>query len=414
MADVTIKYNSQSIGEMNDSGVAKLLTTGKKCVSDIEVEYTKSGGDTSSVRGFVALEKDSAGNITKGAVINSAVIGTAGELGVNGLVLPAPELSHMTELECDNVFSINLGGMAGLAALTSFTIPANCVSIDNKAFNGDTSLTSVTFLGTLQHIDNAAFQGCTALTDIYVPWAEGAVNGAPWGATSATIHYGEGAGVEITDTWEQIVAAAQDGTYATKYHRHDYKTVNMGSEGTITYEIVGIDQDVKENGDAVPLTFLAKQALATDHRMNPTYSAGTSGTGSLGGYPASEMRTYLDTTIKALLPEVVRTNLTPVVKHSIGFTASGEVFTEMSSIETIWIPSSREIFGILESTGPVYSPSTRIRYNGNDPIPWWLRSGSLSGLQNIARAFLSVSVDSNSSSFDANSARGVVPGFCLG
>ena len=148
--------------------------------------------------------------------------------------------------------------------------------------------------------------------------------------------------------------------------------------------------------------------------MNPTYSAGTSGTGSLGGYPASEMRTYLDTTIKALLPEVVRTNLTPVVKHSIGFTASGEVFTEMSSIETIWIPSSREIFGILESTGPVYSPSTRIRYNGNDPIPWWLRSGSLSGLQNIARAFLSVSVDSNSSSFDANSARGVVPGFCLG
>lgn len=27
------------------------------------------------------------------------------------------------------------------------------------------------------------------LTDIYVPWAEGAVTGAPWGATKATIHY---------------------------------------------------------------------------------------------------------------------------------------------------------------------------------------------------------------------------------
>ena len=271
MADVTIKYNSQSIGEMNDSGVAKLLTAGKKCVSDIEVEYTKSGGDTSSVRGFVALEKDSAGNITKGAVINSAVIGTVGELGVNGLVLPAPELSHMTELECDNVYSINVGGMAGLTALTSFTIPANCVAIENKAFSGDTSLTSVTFLGRPTSIHTTAFQGCTALTDIYVPWADGAVNGAPWGATNATIHYGEGAGVEITDTWEQIVAAAQDGTYATKYHRHDYKTIDMGAEGTITYEIVGIDQDVKENGDAVPLTCLAKQALATTHRMNRTY-----------------------------------------------------------------------------------------------------------------------------------------------
>ena len=44
MSDITIKYNSQSIGEMNDSGVAKLLTAGKQCVSDIEVEYVKPSG----------------------------------------------------------------------------------------------------------------------------------------------------------------------------------------------------------------------------------------------------------------------------------------------------------------------------------------------------------------------------------
>lgn len=413
MADITIKYNSKPIGEMSESGTAKLLTEGKKCTGNIEIGYTKSSCDASVVRGFVAVEKDSAGNITKGAVINSAVIGTAGELGVNGLVLPAPELSHMTELECDNVFSINIGGMAGLAALTSFTIPANCAKIESKAFSGDTSLTSVTFLGRPTSIHTTAFQGCTALTDIYVPWLEGGVDGAPWGATSATIHYGEGAGVEITDTWEQIVAAAQDGTYATKYHRHDYKTVNMGSEGTITYEIVGIDQDVKENGDAVPLTFLAKQALATTHRMNPTYSAGTSGTGCLGGYPECEMKTYLDTTIKALLPEVVRTNLTPVVKHSIGFTASGEVFTEMSSVETIWIPSTREISGIYEYTGPVYSPSTRIRYNGNDPSFWWLRSGFFDEKDGAVdfRFVSDFGIDYNG---DASVALGVVPGFCLG
>lgn len=412
MTDVTIKYNSQTIGEMNDSGTAKLLTAGKKCIGDIEINYTKSGGDTSSVRGFVALEKDSAGNITKGAVINSAVMGTYGD-GINGLVLPAPELSHMTQLECDNLYRIALGGLAGLTALTSFTIPTNCAIIDTKAFNGDTSLTSVTFVGQPTSISTTAFQGCTALTNMYVPWAEGAVNGAPWGATNATIHYGEGAGVEITDTWEQVVAAAQDGTYATKYHLHDYKTINMGAEGTITYEIVGIDQDVKENGDSVPITFLAKQALATKHRMNPNYSAGTSSTGCLGGYPASEMRTYLDTTIKALLPEVVRTNLTPVVKHSIGFTASGEVFTEMSSVETIWIPSTREIFGIYESTGPVYSPSTRIRYNGNNPIFWWLRSGLFDG-KDGADFFGNVDDSGLDYAAAASGARGVVPGFCLG
>lgn len=406
MSDVTIKYNSQTIGEMNDSGTAKLLTAGKKCIGDIEIDYIKSGGDTSSVRGFIALEKDSSGNITKGAVVNSGYIG-------HELVLPAPELSHMTQLECDNLYRIALGGLAGLTALTSFTIPANCVEIGDKAFSGDEALVSVTFRGTPSRISNLAFQGLTALADIYVPWASGAVDGAPWGAINATIHYGEDAGVEITDTWEQIISATQDGTYATKYHLHDYKTVDMGAEGTITYEIVGIDKDVKENGDVVPLTFLAKQALATTHSMNPKYSAGISGTGCLGGYPASEMKTYLDTTVKALLPEVVRNNLTPVVKHSIGFTASGEVFTEMSSVETIWIPSDREIFGIYESIGPMYSPSTRSRYNGIDPISWWLRSGVFGG-KGGADYFRSVRGSGGDYESNASGASGVVPGFCLG
>lgn len=45
MSDVTIKYNNNTIGELNDTGTAVLQTANKKCVSDIEVEYTKSGSD---------------------------------------------------------------------------------------------------------------------------------------------------------------------------------------------------------------------------------------------------------------------------------------------------------------------------------------------------------------------------------
>ena len=56
------------------------------------------------------------------------------------------------------------------------------------AFYNCTGLTSVTFKGTLSQISNTAFKNCTNLTNIYVPWAEGAVAGAPWGATNATIH----------------------------------------------------------------------------------------------------------------------------------------------------------------------------------------------------------------------------------
>jgi hypothetical protein len=42
---------------------------------------------------------------------------------------------------------------------------------------------------TITLIHSGAFDGCTNLKDIYVPWAEGAIKNAPWGATNATIHY---------------------------------------------------------------------------------------------------------------------------------------------------------------------------------------------------------------------------------
>ena len=72
-------------------------------------------------------------------------------------------------------------------ALTS--LPEGLTSIDYGAFYNCTSLTSITFKGTPASIASNAFSGCTNLTDIKVPWAEGAVSGAPWGATNATITY---------------------------------------------------------------------------------------------------------------------------------------------------------------------------------------------------------------------------------
>lgn len=51
------------------------------------------------------------------------------------------------------------------------------------------SITSIIINSTPTTIDGNAFRRATALTDIYVPWSEGAVANAPWGATTATIHY---------------------------------------------------------------------------------------------------------------------------------------------------------------------------------------------------------------------------------
>ena len=73
-------------------------------------------------------------------------------------------------------------------ALTS--LPSGITSISNYAFGSCSSLVSLTFEGTPEHIGDGAFAGCDNLTTINVPWAEGAVANAPWGATNATIHYG--------------------------------------------------------------------------------------------------------------------------------------------------------------------------------------------------------------------------------
>lgn len=69
------------------------------------------------------------------------------------------------------------------------SLPKNIASIGNSAFAACTSITSLTFKGTPTSIAYDAFSSCTNLITINVPWAEGAVSGAPWGATKATINY---------------------------------------------------------------------------------------------------------------------------------------------------------------------------------------------------------------------------------
>lgn len=67
-------------------------------------------------------------------------------------------------------------------------IPSGVTSIGTGAFGDCASLTSITF-HSKPTIKSGIFTGCTNLLDIYVPWSEGEVANAPWGATNATIHY---------------------------------------------------------------------------------------------------------------------------------------------------------------------------------------------------------------------------------
>jgi hypothetical protein len=125
--------------------------------------------------------------------------------------------SHLTSVMFPNTLTrIGNGAFALCSALTSITLPSKLTQIGYLAFsqtglesivipesvttigdydlnNGESfsgcPLTTVTFKGTPNAIHETTFYGCSSLTDIYVPWSSGAVAGAPWGATNATIHY---------------------------------------------------------------------------------------------------------------------------------------------------------------------------------------------------------------------------------
>lgn len=68
-------------------------------------------------------------------------------------------------------------------------IPAGVTGLYSRCFMGCSGITQLTFKGTPSIINSTSFSNCTNLTDIYVPWAENAIAGAPWGASNATVHY---------------------------------------------------------------------------------------------------------------------------------------------------------------------------------------------------------------------------------
>lgn len=88
-----------------------------------------------------------------------------------------------------DVVSIGNNCFQQCASLENIPYMPNLEIIGTLCFQACTSLKSFKIYKTHTTIYNNAFSGCTNLLDIYVPWSEGEVENAPWGATNATIHY---------------------------------------------------------------------------------------------------------------------------------------------------------------------------------------------------------------------------------
>ena len=178
------------------SATKQLTTQGAKTVTPSSSEQVAVSAGT-YVTGDIKVAAVSGGD--SGNDADELMIAIAGRT-ITDLVLPSGVVNiadnafySWTKLNSvtfsDTVESIGAYSFRSLKNITTLVFPAALTTIKGNAFNGCVLLDSVTFKGTPSSIVATAFSGCTVLTTINVPWAEGVVANAPWGATNATINY---------------------------------------------------------------------------------------------------------------------------------------------------------------------------------------------------------------------------------
>lgn len=219
------------------------------------------------------------------------------------------------------------------------------------------------------------------------------------------------------DAWSEVFASIADGTYKTKYAVGDTVPLDLGTEGLINMQIVAFDTDDLADGSGkAPISWVAKELLATTYRMNPNIGSngdGTyqEGTGAIGGWEKCEMRTYLKETIKPLLPANVRNAIKEVKKTQQAYDTSSKSYTQTTT-DDVWIPCFSEFAYNMASYK--YRELMSIKENrkkcivGSDtPSKWHTRYGQ------ERYTWYHVDSDGGTSYGDsAATAKGVCLGFC--
>lgn len=135
-------------------------------------------------KGILFCETDGSGNPLK--------IELFGISGVSKYQFSAPLYKNVTAVELTDspitiLLDYSFSGCSGLQNIDD--VISQAIVLSNGCFLNCTGLTEVTFTTTPVSISSSAFTGCTGINMIRVPWSEGHIGGAPWGAENATMVY---------------------------------------------------------------------------------------------------------------------------------------------------------------------------------------------------------------------------------
>lgn len=209
----------------------------------------------------------------------------------------------------------------------------------------------------------------------------------------------------ITDTWDEILTAEEDGTYTSKYSVGDTKVITVGGE-LILMQIVAMDRDELTSGGNTKITWICLGVQYT-HSMNGHNT-------NADGWAATTMRSWLHSDILRNMDETLQAGIKTVNKTYYDYTSNSTKISE----DQIWIPSVREVFGgsEYESSGCDYTDffstsDAKRKWTGlcglGENIAWWTRSAYQGNWR-----FRYVQAGGSQNGGNAGDSMGVVFGFC--
>ena len=187
-------------------------------------------------------------------------------------------------------------------------------------------------------------------------------------------------------TWEEIKQVSSAGKASTAYKVGDEKSITLTDGTVMTLQIAGFNHDVDVSGNSLGITFVCKDLLPSkyNHNMNSTQT-------NTGGWKSSEMRTYLNSDIYALLPNDLKSVITAANKKttlgdkSTAITTSEDKLFLLSCSE-VNINTSNASTGYKDegATYELYknaaSSDRKKCYTGTTTAYyWWLRSPNTTG-----------------------------------
>ena len=174
---------------------------------------------------------------------------------------------------------------------------------------------------------------------------------------------------ELSDTWAEIIASMDDGTYKERYSVGNYLSITAGTE-TYHAQIVGFDADPLSSGSGnAKMSFILRERLkntgyaynpndaqtVTDAQGNTSYVMGT---GAIGGWGYSQRRTVLQSTFFNSLPANVRSRIATVNKNYTYIGTDGGNIQKGVSQDTIWLADVGEM--AQSSTNRLYNAWTNV------------------------------------------------------